>query len=144
VMDEHGGTDGIVTTEDLFEEVIGDIQDPASDDRPELYVAGDGSVHAAGTARIEDLGEQLGRRLEHEEVDTVSGLVLALLDRPPRVGDRVHYLGVELEVLEVWGRGVAECRVAVREDEGRTETDEAGADADEAGAEADEGDPQRD
>jgi CBS domain containing-hemolysin-like protein len=113
VMDEHGGTDGIITTEDLFEEVIGDIQDPASDDRPELYVASDGIQRAAGTARIEDLGDEIGRRLEHEEVDTVSGLVLALLDRPPRVGDRVRYEGVELEVLAVSGRGVGECRVSL-------------------------------
>lgn len=113
VMDEHGGTDGIVTTEDLFEEVIGDIQDPASDALPELYVAADGSQRAAGTARIEDLGEVIGRPLEHEEVDTVSGLVLSLLDRPPRVGDRVRYGGIELEVLAVTGLGVGECRVVV-------------------------------
>ena len=113
VMDEHGGTDGIVTTEDLFEEVIGDIQDPASDALPELYVAADGSQRAAGTARVEDLGEVIGRPLEHEEVDTVSGLVLSLLDRPPRVGDRVRYEGIELEVLAVTGLGVGECRVEV-------------------------------
>ncbi len=117
VMDEHGGTDGILTTEDLFEEVIGDIQDPASGDRPELYVGSDGIQRAAGTARIEDLGEEIGRRLEHEEVDTVSGLVLALLDRPPRVGDRVRYDGVQLEVLEVSGRGVGECRVVLMPDD---------------------------
>jgi len=117
VMDEHGGTDGILTTEDLFEEVIGDIQDPASDDHPELYVGSDGVQRAAGTARIEDLGEAIGRTVEHEEVDTVSGLVLALLDRPPRVGDRVHYGGVALEVLETSGRGVGECRVLLFPDD---------------------------
>jgi CBS domain containing-hemolysin-like protein len=118
VMDEHGGTDGIVTTEDLFEEVIGDIQDPASDARPELYVAADGSQRAAGTVRVEELGEAIGQPLEHEEVDTVSGLVLSLLDRPPQVGDRVRYDGVELEVLEVAGLGVGECRVTVVADAG--------------------------
>jgi CBS domain containing-hemolysin-like protein len=117
VMDEHGGTDGILTTEDLFEEVIGDIQDPMSDALPELYVAPDGSQRAAGTARVEELGETIGRPLEHEEVDTVSGLVLSLLDRPPQVGDRVRYDGVELEVLTVNGRGVGECRVRVVADD---------------------------
>jgi CBS domain containing-hemolysin-like protein len=117
VMDEHGGTDGILTTEDLFEEVIGDIQDPASAALPELYVAADGSQRASGTVRIEELGEEIGRPLEHEEVDTVSGLVLSLLDRPPRVGDRVRFRGVELEVLAVTGRGVGECRVSVVADE---------------------------
>jgi CBS domain containing-hemolysin-like protein len=118
VMDEHGGTDGIITTEDLFEEVIGDIQDPASGDLPELYIAGDGTQRAAGTARIEDLGDRIGVALEHDEVDTVSGLVLALLDRPPRVGDRVSYAGIELEVLEVTGRGVSKCRATLVEGEG--------------------------
>ena len=117
VMDEHGGTDGILTTEDLFEEVVGDIQDPASEALPDLYVAADGSQRASGTVRIEELGEEIGRPLEHEEVDTVSGLVLSLLDRPPQVGDRVRYEGVELEVLRVTGRGVAECRVTLVEEE---------------------------
>jgi CBS domain containing-hemolysin-like protein len=113
VMDEHGGTDGLLTTEELFEEVIGDIQDPASDAPPELYVASDGTQRAAGTVRLDELGELLERELEHEEVDTVSGLVLALLDRPPRIGDCVQYDGVELEVLQVTGLGVGECRVTV-------------------------------
>jgi CBS domain containing-hemolysin-like protein len=122
VMDEHGGTDGILTTEDLFEEVIGDIQDPASAAPPELYVAADGSQRASGTVRIEELGEEMGLPLEHEEVDTVSGLVLSLLDRPPQVGDRVRYHGVELEVLEVTGRGVGECRVSVVREAGESHT----------------------
>jgi CBS domain containing-hemolysin-like protein len=112
VMDEHGGTDGIVTTEDLFEEVVGDIPDAASGALPDLHVDDAGVLHAAGTVRLDELGEHLDRALEHEEVDTVSGLVLSLLDRPPQVGDRVHYDGIELEVAAVTGRGVAECRVA--------------------------------
>jgi CBS domain containing-hemolysin-like protein len=124
VMDEHGGTDGLLTTEDLFEEVIGDIQDPTSAAPPDLYVAADGSQRASGTVRIEELGEEIGHPLEHEEVDTVSGLVLSLLDRPPQVGDRVRYGGVELEVLAVTGRGVGECRVCVVGDEAEDGEDE--------------------
>jgi CBS domain containing-hemolysin-like protein len=117
VMDEHGGSDGLLTTEDLFEEVVGDIQDPTSEAPPELYVAADGSQRASGTVRIQELGEEIGWPLEHEEVDTVSGLVLSLLERPPQVGDRVRWKGVELEVLQVNGRGVGECRVALVEEE---------------------------
>jgi CBS domain containing-hemolysin-like protein len=113
VMDEHGGTDGIVTTEDLFEEVIGDIPDPASDALPDLHVDDDGVLHAAGTLRVEELGEHLDRTLAHEEVDTVSGLVLALLGRPPRAGDRVQYGDLDFEVAEVTGHGVAECLVRI-------------------------------
>jgi CBS domain containing-hemolysin-like protein len=113
VMDEHGGTDGIVTTEDLFEEVIGDIPDAVSGELPDLYVDGDGILHVAGTVRVDELGEHLDRILEHDEVDTVSGLVLALLGRPPRVGDRVQYSDIELEVTAVTGHGVAGCRVQI-------------------------------
>lgn len=111
VMDEHGGTDGVLTTEDLFEEVVGDITDAPSDEPPEIYTGPEGRMHLAGTVRIEELGEELDRDLEHEEVDTVSGLILDLLDRPPAVGDRVVWENLEFEVTEVEGHGVAECAV---------------------------------
>lgn len=109
VMDEHGGTAGILTLEDLFEEVVGDIADPG--ERPAIQEAADGSMVASGTVRLDELGDALGLELEHEEVNTVSGLVIALLGRPPRIGDRVEYDGVVLEVTTVQGRGVLEARV---------------------------------
>jgi CBS domain containing-hemolysin-like protein len=106
VMDEHGGTAGIVTVEDLFEEIVGDVGDDVAHAQP---IARDrASLRVAGTMRLDDLGAELGLPLEHQEVDTVSGLVLALLSRPPVVGDRVEYGGVMVEVLTVAGRGVAE------------------------------------
>ncbi|HUF76292.1 MAG TPA: hemolysin family protein [Longimicrobiales bacterium] len=110
VMDEHGGTAGILTLEDLFEEVVGDISDPG--ERPDIQRDGTGTVRAAGTVRVDELGEALGLVLEHEDVDTVSGLVIAKLGRPPRIGDRVEHQGVVLEVTAVRGRGVSEVRVA--------------------------------
>jgi CBS domain containing-hemolysin-like protein len=109
VMDEHGGTAGIVTLEDLFEEVVGEIGDP-SEEVP-VRQDPDGTVRVAGTARLDELGEALGMVLDHPEVDTISGLVLATLGRPAAVGDRVEHAHVEIEVTAVRGRGVEEVRV---------------------------------
>jgi CBS domain containing-hemolysin-like protein len=120
VMDEHGGTDGIVTTEDLFEEVVGDIAEDGAE-RPDIYLGRDGALRVAGTVRVEEVGEHFDTPLEHEEIDTVSGLVLTLLARPPEVGDRVNYGGFEFEVTLVSGHGVTECRVVPLPEDGDAE-----------------------
>lgn len=107
VMDEHGGTAGIVTIEDLFEEVVGDIGEDAIA-QPEIQRLGDDRARVLGTVRVEDAGAALGVVVEHEDVDTMSGLVLALLGRPPRVGDVVTHEELRVEVTAVQGHGVRE------------------------------------
>jgi CBS domain containing-hemolysin-like protein len=106
VMDEHGGTAGLVTIEDLFEEVVGEIQEG----RGRTPIARDpsGRLLVRGTVRLKDAGDALGCSLEHPEVQTVSGLVLALLGRPAAVGDVVTWNGARIEVTAVVGRGVSE------------------------------------
>ena len=110
VMDEHGGTAGIIALEDIFEEVVGDIEEGITG-QPDIVHDDEGRLLVAGTVRLDEAGESLGVTLEHEEVDTVSGLVLMLLDRPPAVGDVVTYDRVRFEVVSVEGHGVGVCLV---------------------------------
>ena len=112
VIDEHGGTSGIVTLDDLFQEVVGDIEEgPAS--APQIYRDAQGRLRVPGTMRIDELGQEFDLELEHQDVDSVSGLVLTLLGRPPRPGDRVRYDRLQFEVTAVKGRGVDECAVTL-------------------------------
>jgi CBS domain containing-hemolysin-like protein len=112
VIDEHGGTAGIVTLEDLFEEVVGDI-DEGPGSPPQAYRDADGRLRVPGTIRLDELGQHFDLDLEHEDVDSVSGLILTLLGRPPRVGDAVRYDRLLLEVTSVKGHGVGEAAVTL-------------------------------
>ncbi|NQW04918.1 MAG: HlyC/CorC family transporter [Acidobacteria bacterium] len=109
VIDEHGGTAGVLSLEDLAEEVIGEIDEdvPRS---PGLVALPDGTVRVEGTLRLDELGQHFDVALHHDEVDSVSGLVMALLDRPPTVGDSVEFEHFELTVLSVSGHGAKEVR----------------------------------
>jgi CBS domain containing-hemolysin-like protein len=109
VIDEHGGTAGVVSLEDLFEEVVGEI-DEGIPYAPPIVGAPDGSAMVAGTLRLDELGSHFDLDLTHEEVDSVSGLILAQLGRPPVVGDTVQYDRVRLEVTATIGRGVRQAR----------------------------------
>jgi CBS domain containing-hemolysin-like protein len=112
VIDEHGGTSGVVTLEDLFEEVVGEI-----DDSPERRSGprrdAQGRLRVPGTMRLDELGQVFDLELAHEEVDSVSGVILTLLGRPPRVGDSVRYERLQLEVTVVKGHGVEEAAVTL-------------------------------
>jgi CBS domain containing-hemolysin-like protein len=110
VVDEHGGVAGIVTLEDLVEEVVGDIRDDEDEPR-EIQIDESGGARVLGTVRLGALGDELGTPLDHPDVDSVSGLVLALLGRPAMVGDVVTFGGYRLEVTALRGFGVAECVV---------------------------------
>ena len=121
VIDEHGGTAGVVTLEDLFEEVVGDIEEgPATGSQG--YRGRDGRLHVPGTMRIDEVGQAFDLDLEHEDVDSVSGLVLMLLGRPPVVGDAVRFQRLQFEVTAVKGHGVEEAAVCLADmDSGSSE-----------------------
>ena len=111
VVDEFGGTAGLVTIEDLLEELVGEIIDEYDTEEPLLVEHDDGGYLVDGRFSVEDLGETLGVELEHDEWDTVSGLVLDLAGRVPHVGETFEVGDVRFEVATVQGRRVTQIRV---------------------------------
>ncbi len=110
VMDEHGGVAGMLTAADLSAEVIGDLREASEASAPPTSAD---VFHVPGTLRLDELGERLSRELAHEEVDTVSGLILSMLNRPARVGDVVEWNGLRLQVTATRNRGVRQCLVTL-------------------------------
>lgn len=110
VVDEYGGTAGIVTLEDLVEEIVGDIRDEYDVDEPETTRVGE-TVEVDGLLNIEDFQDETGVELPEGPYETATGYVVNALGRFPVVGDRVQVNGHRLEVAEVEGRRVSRVRV---------------------------------
>ncbi len=113
VVDEFGGTDGIVTLEDLVEEIVGDIRDEY-DEEPDAVPAGSGltgAVVLSAGLTIEDFAEETGVVLPDGDYETVAGYVLARLGRVAEVGDEVRLDGALLRVVAIEGRRLTEVEV---------------------------------
>lgn len=109
VLDEYGGTEGLVTIQDVLEELVGKIHDEHRQDEATTFVRReDGSWLVDGSASIEELAERLAVRLDSEPRDysTVSGLVLTQLERIPSVGDALQWRGLTIEVVDMDGRRI--------------------------------------
>ena len=114
VIDEYGGVSGIVTLEDVIEEIVGSIQDEFDVERPELVEKGErGSGWSPGGMLVEDLEEALGIEISERDDDTIGGVVFSELGRNPAVGDQVEVGPATVEVLEVQLNRVATLRVVV-------------------------------
>jgi putative hemolysin len=103
VVDEYGGTAGLVTIEDLLEEIVGEIQDEYDVEEPSVRFTSDGELVTDARVLLDDLNELAGLHLEAEEADRVGGLVYEQLGRVPQVGDEVHIDDVTITVLSVEG-----------------------------------------
>lgn len=109
VLDEYGGTEGLVTLEDVLEELVGEIHDEHRRDEATAFVRrDDGSWLVDGGAGVEDLAQRLDVKLGDvpRDYSTVSGLVLAELERIPSPGDVVRWQGLVLEVVDMDGRRI--------------------------------------
>jgi magnesium and cobalt exporter, CNNM family len=111
VVDEYGGTAGLVTLEDLLEEIVGEIADEYDVEQPAVERLDDGSLRVRGSTPIDDVSEELGVELPDTEWDTVGGLVLNLLGHVPEEGEVVRFDGVEFRTEIVQGRRIASVRI---------------------------------
>jgi CBS domain containing-hemolysin-like protein len=110
VLDEFGGTAGVVTMEDLIEEIVGEIYDEYDEVEP-VPVAGKDGATVPGDAEIEDLNKQLGLTIDGGDHQTIGGLVFGTLGRLPKKGDQVQIDGLLFEVLEMDRLRVDEVRL---------------------------------
>jgi len=126
VVDEYGATQGIVTLEDLLEEIVGEIEDEFDLPDESVERVDESTVRIDGTFPIDDFNEQFGTSLEHEDYHTVAGFVFDLLGRAAEPGDEVRADGLCFKVLEVEGSRIQRLEVEFREDEPDAEHERAG------------------
>ena len=100
VVDEYGGVAGIITIEDVLEQIVGDIEDEHDiDEEADNIIALDnGAIRVKGITELDQFNQTIGTRFAIEDIDTVAGLVIQHLGRVPKVGERITIDGIEFEV----------------------------------------------
>jgi putative hemolysin len=117
VTDEYGSVTGIVSLEDLLEELVGEITDEYDREEPSVVQVGEGMYRVSGKTSIDDVNELLDAELPHEEWDTVGGLVLDLFGKIPSAGEQADFQGLTFKAEEVVGRRVATVLITRKEPE---------------------------
>jgi putative hemolysin len=118
VVDEYGGTAGIITLEDLVEELIGDIRDEYDVAEPETTRSLTGEMEVDGLLNLDDFEDETGITLPEGPYETVAGFIVQRLGHVPRVGEATTYDGYVLVVRELDGRRIARVRVTPMASEG--------------------------
>jgi CBS domain containing-hemolysin-like protein len=111
VLDEFGGTAGLITLEDLLEEIVGDIQDEFDTEQKEFVPKSKTLAFAAGSLRPDELNNLFGTSLPEDEVDTIGGLIFERLGRPADKGDEILIDRVKFKVLEIDGHRIQRLRI---------------------------------
>ena len=111
VVDEYGGTAGLVSVEDLLEEIVGEIRDEYDVESETVVDEGDGTFVFSGKVNVDEVRDRLGIEVEREGFETVGGYLLSHLGRMPYVGERFEVDGLDVEVLEVERRRITKVRL---------------------------------
>jgi CBS domain containing-hemolysin-like protein len=125
VFDEYGGTEGLITREDLIEEVFGEVQDEFDHERALIEARGDGRYVVRGDMLVDDLNDVLDLKLSHEVANTIGGLVLEELGRMPEIGDSVTVDNIRLRVEAMENLAISAVSLTVLSEPDRTASQEA-------------------
>ena len=112
LVDEYGGTAGLVTLDDILRYVLGEVRDEFDVERPEIQAGPDGVYLVDGMLSIEDVNGRLGLKLDSEEFNTIGGLLLGQLGRRPTIGDQVAVDGTLMQVDELDGLRISQVRIS--------------------------------
>ncbi len=115
VVDEYGGTAGLVTIEDLLEEIVGEIQDEYDREEPMYQKVGENEFILDARINLDDFAELVGVEIADEGSDTLGGFIYNQLGRVPAVGDTISYDGITITVLSLIGRRIGKVRVIRQE-----------------------------
>ena len=116
VVDEYGGTEGIITLEDLLEEIVGEIEDEFSRTAdPEIALEEDGAALVSASVTNDVIEEMFSAKLDNQDVDTIGGYVYMSLGRMPHVGDVVETESLTIEVTSVLGRRIHKVRIRTKQ-----------------------------
>ncbi len=115
VIDEYGGTAGIITIEDLLEEIVGDISDEYDIQTKEIETIREGEYVVDGSTRIEQLNEQIGTRIESEHYDSIGGFIIGEIGRLPQQGESIEYENTKFLIENIERNRVKKIRVLMTE-----------------------------
>jgi CBS domain containing-hemolysin-like protein len=113
VVDEYGGTAGLVTIEDLLEEIVGEIQDEYDAEEPTIESVGETEYLFDARVALDEVSKLLGVELPAEGGDTLGGFIYSQLGKVPAVGDTIELGDVRIEVLSVAGRRIKQVRASL-------------------------------
>lgn len=124
VLDEYGATAGLITLEDMLEEIVGEIRDEYDEDEEDLIKKINPKEYVVeGAMKLDDLNDQLGLQLESEDYDSIGGFIIGLLDHLPEEGEEVTYQNLRLVVDKVERNRIDTIHLYVLDEEKRAEND---------------------
>ena len=117
VLDEYGGTSGLITMEDLVEEIVGDIEDEYDLQEKEIEIVGENEYVVDGTTRLDLVNEMLNLDLQSEDFDSIGGFIIGLVGKLPEIGDTVSYRNLQFSIENIDKNRIDKIRVIARIEE---------------------------